>query len=275
MSKIYNRLRFAKAGLKLNDREVIAHSIREVVSRLDGRKVKIDEIIARLEERISRLNNRMLRVAALVLTGLSLLTAARYNVQFEVSILGVKLSQIENIKELVCALCVSASALFTVSMHERDSLVALRDELIDRKYGEVAAKFLLVSTDAEPKNFDELFPNFAQSRLTPGLPFIAQKVAQVLSVSLAGAVTLACVGFLYAGVLLDIWNASNFPGVMPRILVCILFAIVVFDTIGGIIGSFRLKFISESRWDQFNFYTPGTDQISEEAKRFILEESRK
>lgn len=275
MAHIYDRLRFAKAGLKLSDQEVISHSVRAVVSKLDGRKVKLEEVISRLEQRISSLTSRMLRVALFALAGLGLLTAARYDVQFEISIIGIKLSHIENIKELVCALCVAASAMHTVSAHERDSLVALRDELVNRKYGDVAAKFILVSTEAEPKSFNDLFPNFLQAKLMPGIIFIFQKTAQLLSVVLAACVALACIGFLYLGTLWDIWTASNFQGLFPRALVCVLLLVAVFDTIAGIIGSFRLKFIDESKWELFNFYVPGTNEISEEAKQFIIEQVRK
>jgi hypothetical protein len=119
MVSIFERLRRNKSGEKLRDREIRELQVVAKVDRLDFRKLKFEDAISQIEGKLRRNNQQSFSMVIGLGALLSLLFFSLIGVQLEITLLGVKLTQIENAKEVIVIFSICGS-LFTRRLDDND-----------------------------------------------------------------------------------------------------------------------------------------------------------
>ena len=272
MSKTYDRIQFAKAGSLLSEKEFTEKCLEVHLSHLDRRKIKIEHFLESVETRIEKINNSSSKIILYIFLAMGLLTASRLGVQLEISILGVKLQQIDQIKEIVLIVSSAASAYISVEMIEKSYLLVLRKKLYQSKFGEASYDIVSTSFKVEPVSILGVINRAYTERFTPSFGAMIPMVFRGFSFLFTIIIIIALAIYIYGAALIDIWNVSNIPGSGGKILVVVLGIILVFDLLAVILSALRYKYIDRDKWKNYAFYKPESDELSEETIEFIERE---
>jgi hypothetical protein len=275
MKKGYDLLRTAKAGVKLSNDDVAFLSFKESMQGVDLGRVDIDSTLGRIEEKLDRLSSTRVKVQLALGAVLILIFASLNGVTFEISIIGVKLSGIERIKEVLVLLVAGGGVLAQVLDSQIDDLRALRRVLLVEKIGEPAFVALRGALKHEANFFGHSFVAFNTMFDVTGW----RKRAESFNLYLVGiSMILVCIvsAWITLEILMNIWIDPNVNWIVARIIAIasgIIFSGQFLVTIARSIGN--ATYIDEKKWKEFPFYKPGTEEVSDEVVAFIVEQKSK
>ncbi len=275
MPSIYKKLRWAKAGVELSDDEVAYQTLLEKMSGPESDRIDIEKVLIATDSRLDELCSLRMRVTVALTAVFILLFAAISGVAFEISLLGVKLSGVEKIKEIVLLLITGAGILAQVLDFQIDDLRAMRRVLLTRQIGEQAYLNIRATLRHENVLFGHSFVLFNTSYDVMGWRQRAEWLNLVLVLVSFLIVVLASI-WIGIIILLDIWRD---PNIDPWLSASIVF-VCGFLQFGQLIVTFfrtsrKATYIDESRWKEFPFYKADTTELSDEAQAFISAELSK
>jgi hypothetical protein len=233
LSKRFSRkaIRY-NASVRMSDSEIIAESAKQFVQKIDPNKLEYRQVLELFEDKLEYY--RSLYYKLIILSGVPtlLLFLSISGVQFEISLLGIKLNYIQRVKEAVVAFSMVGNLVAIIVEMESLQLRAIRFELLKKIYGENDASVLQNAKDRFP---DWNFPRTAKGYAAWGWSLTFDSLLLVSGISVL-AVAAAAVVYIEIVVIFDIWLNSNLGKTVGR-----SFALVV----GGI--SFTLFFAVQLR----------------------------
>lgn len=269
MSHIYNKLRRAKAGVTLSERELADKEIEVEVEAVDFDGVDIKRVIEAADQQIDHISKQRFKFGLYVLIALILLFLSIKGVQFEISVLGVKLSQIQSIKEVILLGMIAAGVHSQMKSDQLTELKSLKKMLYIKCHGDAAyiafrrtflnqsndnyLPFFLVNKNFNSVGFGQLIKRLSFVRLFVGL-----------------TTTLVLYTWVIVSIILDVWKQPIIDPLYAR-LICI-FALIVFlnDFFTAFArGLMRFEYIDRKIWRAYDVYQKGTKELSEETLEFV------
>lgn len=270
---IFNMLRREVAGTRLTESELIESIFEKKVHSLDLENQNPADLLEKVTKKLELNHKVSLRLSFAIWGSLLLAFAALKGVDLEVSLLGVKLSGVLSIKHWILA---GATCLFVLqSYHTAQTLElnAIRKILYKRVYGRVSYDVFHrtfspgsgESWASYSLGFGDLRPN-GRSALVGWMDHILAILAMLIVLIMAIMVV--------ATVAVSVWSDPNL-GFFSSKLISLLSVPTILLSFALLLVRLLAKrwYIDEEKWRRFPFYSPGTEELSDEVKDYIARHS--
>lgn len=275
MASIYTRLKRAKVGKKLSSIELVEDYLTNLVAEADFKIVGETEALNSLETKIREIKKVKYRIVTIIGLAMCLQFAALKGVTFQISLAGIKLEHIQNIKELVVILFGAVSILYHLQNKELVKLQTLHKLIYIKKFGTEIFEILENTLPHSNISRGNIIDDFSIGYDFSVLRGIYLSISTFLY--LGGLIALIGVVFwMFGAVAHDVWINPNLPLQWSR--ACVIFAVIAFA--GDLVlsaghGVVRYTYVNPADWDEFPFYKDGTKELSDEVVKFLEGEQKK
>lgn len=265
--KVFRALLRSKAGVRLNRDQLIEFELSKKTNALSFETMEAGAVLEKIEERISNLSKQSSRNALVSALLIGILFLSLKGVEFEITLLGAKLSNLSNIKEFVLLAASFGGVLFFVTETRQRELKALRKLVFIRAFGEDMHQ--IVQTTFESRDEHEFYLRDGRSFTTIGLKrFLDHLHAWMILSSILAVVVFAL--WVLGFILVDVWREPNINHILAK-AICIFAAVsVLYDLLNTVLQAFAsFTYIDTDRWDNYDLVIPGTKELSDETKEFF------
>jgi len=260
MSRLYRQFRDRVATVRMSRSEFRAAKLDALIETVDLAKLDTDKLLSLIDLKIDKLR-KLENTATLVSLGATLLLfASLYGVDFEINFLGVKLSGLQKLKELIfCGLTLSGVFLVTAGGSAKH-LKSIRKKLFIRAYG-MSAYEIYAPTFNEDMSYDFDIP-VGPEKYYPTRPTLFLEGFRIFFELVPIFVTAAAGLFITVFIAFDIWANSNLPDPWGKVLVSIVYVSWVLQFIMTAFSYvWKFSFIDVAKEKDIEVNDPDTGKI--------------
>ncbi|WP_299292454.1 hypothetical protein [uncultured Tateyamaria sp.] len=258
------------AGKKLRERDYYSEESQHLVDIADFRKFPILDLISKIEIKLNQLEKRTNRKYIFGFVTLAILFASMNGVEIEISIIGLKLSGVADLKEFTVLGLAAIGLIFYNDDDDKMMLQELRKNLLKKKYGDDLYNIYSLAIMPEATDRPAAMTGYGE-RLMVGE--FASKLAEWRSFAALSTVALVMIGlcYMYAFILSNIWLEPNWSFFWARSLVIFAGLMFALEMVDGIIFSnMKLVYVDRGKWNEFPLLDENGD-LTEKAKNMLRE----
>jgi len=239
-----------------------------LVNAVDLRRANAAELLDRIDEKIDRLTSLTNKVNLVTIAATILLFASLYGVDFEIDFLGIKLSGLAKLKELIFCAVGGVGVFLGATNGSIRQLREIRKRLFVRKYGKAAYDVY------EPVFNDDLSYDFdvplGNDNYFPTRPTIVIEGLRIFLEFVPLFVGAAAALFITVFIAFDIWDRSNLPEPWGKVLVLIVYVSWVLQLIFSLLSHvWRFRFIDRAKEKELEVTNPATGELNPILKTLI------
>ncbi|NOR63736.1 MAG: hypothetical protein GQ535_14740 [Rhodobacteraceae bacterium] len=273
--KLYSMVRYRDAGTRLDQEGLLDSEGSRLAEKLDFEKLQAVDVIDSLDKKIVRWEKTHNRITRFAVLSAILLLMSLLGVKFQISLIGIKLEQIENIKELIVVFYIVIFAGVTSDKIQIAELKSLKKHVYIRKYG---MDMYIAMHKTFPYSFASPDPTrlFAHPQYMPiGFAKLVTWIPQAL---MAFVGVMGIIAFLWGHytILISIWQFPNIEVFWARTIVILAGAYVVLSPISWVAREkFPLSYVDREQMEAVTLYDEQTGKFTADVANLALELIRK
>jgi hypothetical protein len=221
MSRIYRQFRDRVATVRMSRSEFRSAKLDALIETVDLTKLDTDKLLTLIDAKIDKLR-KLENTATLVSLGATLLLfASLYGVDFEIDFLGVKLSGLQKLKELIFCGVAFAGVIVVAATGSTKHLKSIRKRLFVRLHGKAAYE-VYAPTFNDDLSYDFDIP-MGPEKYYPTRPTMVLEGIRIFLELLPMFVGAAAALFVTVFIAFDIWANSNLPDPWGKVLVGVVY----------------------------------------------------
>lgn len=260
MTRIYRQFRDRVATVRMSRSEFRRVKLDALIETVDLEKLQPEKLLPLIDAKIERLRKLENTVGMVSLGATLLLFASLYGVDFEIDFLGVKLSGLQKLKELIfCGIALSGLFLMVASGSAKH-LKSIRKRLFIRLHGPAVYE-VYAPTFNDDMSYDFDVP-LGPDKFYPTRPTIVLEGIRIFLEMVPIFVVAAAGLFVTIFIAVDIWANSNLPDPWGKALVGVVYLSWVLQFIVTAFSHvWRFKFIDVAKEKEIEVTDPATGKI--------------
>lgn len=261
-------------SIKLKEQDFIEQNITHQIESAAFTRAELIEIRAKTEGKIPKIEKENRNILIWTSIPVLILFISIIGIEFELSTLGLKLSNIQNAKEIILLTLVTSEIFFKLKRSHLNHLKTLEHCVNTKIFGKEKALFL-------KENLSDHFKIFNQDNLLQGKNLKSSGIGSFLfwleMIQLLIKLTALSILLLtvHLVILYDIYKNSNYEDFGPPIAIFVFMMYITTILHELITGFFKIKFIDHRKIAYFSLMSPDGTDLRDDVIEYIQNKVKK